>query len=174
VGELEKLVRQSPADALAWKALGRVHELAGRKCRAGQAYEQALQLFLRQRNYPEAAKLYRAANSCLLMPECPRPQKFELARALERLGYFPEAYSLFREVQTQAPADPEAETALLRAGEIARTQLKEPGKARECFQQLLQHYPYSQLAALAQEKLRQLGEAGPAKTNPPPSPPEVY
>jgi membrane associated rhomboid family serine protease len=156
VGELEKLVRQSPEDALAWQALGRAQEIGGRKAKAGQAYEQALLLFLRQHNYPEAAKLYRLANSCLLLPSCPQRQKFELARALERVGYYSEAYQLFREVQVHCPQDPEAETALMRAGEIARVYLKDPMAARECFQALLQQYPESNLRFLAQEKLRQL------------------
>jgi len=174
VGELEKLVRQSPQDFAAWKALGRAHELAGRKAKAGQAYEQGLKFALQTRNYPEAAKLYRASNSCLLMPECPQGQKYELACASERLGHFPEAYLLFREVQAQAPSDPEAETALLRAGEIARIQLNEPEKARECFQRLLQQYPYSQLTTLAREKLRQLGEAGPKTGESPLFPPPRF
>jgi membrane associated rhomboid family serine protease len=157
VGELEKLVRETPTDALAWKALGRALEVGGRQARAGQAYEQALKLFLEQRNYPEAAKTYRAASACLLIPDCPLGHQFELASALERLGYYREAYALFRGAQAHRPEGPEAETALIRAGEIAKTHLGQADDAQDCYQLLLQHYPYSDWSALAREKLRQLG-----------------
>jgi membrane associated rhomboid family serine protease len=158
VGELEKLVKQSPQDAAAWKALGRALEVGGRQGRAGQAYEQAMKLYLEQRNGLEAAKAYRAASACLLIPDVPEGQQFELASGLERLGYHREAYALFRELQVHHPGEAEAETALMRAGEIAKTHLGQDELARDCYQLLLQNYPCSAWAGLAQEKLRRLGD----------------
>ena len=61
----------------------------------------------------------------------------------------------------ERPRTQEAETALIRAGEIAFTRIHSGEHAADCYQMLLEQYPYSPYRALAQERLGQLPHARP-------------
>ena len=68
----------------------------------------------------------------------------------------------------ERPEGERAETALMRAAEIARTSLGDYERAAECYRKLLDAYPYSNWRALAQERLRDMGvpEKPPAPESP--------
>jgi hypothetical protein len=75
---------------------------------------------------------------------------------LEDAGKAREACRLFVQHAIEHPRQETAETALMRAAEIARTQLKDPEQAADCYRRLLGGYPYSTWRGMAQERLREL------------------
>jgi tetratricopeptide (TPR) repeat protein len=168
-GELQKLVMESPEDADAWYALGRSYEISLRTERAREAYGKALGLFLKQRRVHDAARAYAGVIEYGLPGGLTPDQKFDLACALEEAGQAGQAYGLFREVAVEHPSGERAETALMRAAEIARASLRDAARASECYRRLLEHYPYSTWRALAQERLREV--SGPQEPGPSQSPP---
>ena len=160
-GDLERFVRASPQDAEAWRALGLACEGIGRLARAKEAYHTAVTLFLAQHRAREAAEAYESLASYSDGRPVPADFHFDLACGLEELEKFDKAYHLFRSVAGERPRTQEAETALIRAGEIAFTRIHSGEHAADCYQMLLEQYPYSPYRALAQERLGQLPHARP-------------
>jgi len=161
VGDLEQLVRRSPQDAEVWSALGLACEGMGRLARAKEAYHAAVTLFLGQRRARDAARAYESLSSYQDARPIPAGLHFDLACGLEELEKFDKAYHMFRSVAADRPGTQEAETALIRAGEIAFTRLHSGPHAADCYRLLLEQYPHSPYRGLAQERLEQLPHARP-------------
>ena len=155
-GELERVLAEAPKDAESWYALGRAHESAGRLPRAAESYRKALELFLQQRQLSRAAEAYAGMKEYASPDTLPADTLFELACALEESGHDFEAVPVFRLVAEKQRDDPIAETALIRAGELAR-RLGEQDHAAEAFRVLLERYPFSSWSGMAQEGLRAMG-----------------
>jgi len=156
-GELERVVAQTPGDAESWYALGQAQELQGRLERAAAAYENALTLSLRQRDFPRAAAAYASMKEYAKPDSLPPAILFDLACALEETGHAFEAYDIFLLAAKTHAGQALAETSLIRAGELARKGLGEPEKAASAFRRLLEEYPFSNWVGLAQDGLRSLG-----------------
>jgi membrane associated rhomboid family serine protease len=155
-GELQKMVMDLPQDAEAWAALARDYEMTGRVDRAKEAHAKALSLFLTQRNTAGAAAAYSALNSYGIGPQLTPDQQFNLARALDDAGKVGDAFGLYRATANHHPDQQTAETALIRAAEIARTALSDQRLAADCYRQLLERFPYSAWRALAMDRLREM------------------
>jgi membrane associated rhomboid family serine protease len=155
-GELERVVTAAPGDAESWAALGRAQEISGRVQRAAESYGHALELFLRQRSFPRAAEAYAAMKEYSQPDALPADLLFDLGCALEECGHAFEAVPVFRLAAEKQQDSPVAETALIRAGDLAR-RLREDDAAAEAFRALLQRYPFSTWAGRAQEGLRAMG-----------------
>jgi len=170
-GELERVVMESPEDAESWCALGRAQEVSGRVPRAAESYRRALELFLQQRNFPRAAEAYAAMKEYSHPEAFPADVLFDLGCALEECGHAFEAVPVFRLAAEKQRDNPVAETALIRAGELAR-RLRENDRAAEAFRVLLERYPFSSWAGLAQDGLRAMGmpETPPTPPRPPADP----
>jgi TolA-binding protein len=177
-GELQKMVMDAPEDAEAWAALARDYEMTGMVDRAKEAHATALSLYLKQRNAAGAAGAYSALNSYGIVPQLTPDQQFSLVRALDDAGKAGDAFGLFRAVASHHPDQQTAETALVRAAEIARTTLDDRQLAADCYRQLLERFPYSTWRVLAQDRLREMNvpektplkrELHPPTTEPPPA-----
>jgi len=164
-GELQRMVLESPEDADAWTALARDFEMTGRIDRAKEGHAKALSLYLAQRNTQGAAEAYAALSSYGIVAQLTPDQQFDLACALEEAGKAKDAFGLFRLAANEHPDQQTAETALVRAAEMARMVLDDPQRAAECYQRLLERYPFSNWRALAQERLREMNL--PEHTTPP-------
>jgi membrane associated rhomboid family serine protease len=154
--ELEKLVHESPEDAEAWRALGRACEAIGRLQMAKTAYQKSALLFLQQRRLREAGEASAAMLEYLPASVLPEELHFDVACALEEAGKYGRAFHIFRSVAESQPQTRQAETALIRAGEIARMHLRDEQVAGECYRALLHAYPDSEWRGLAQERLAEL------------------
>lgn len=154
--ELEKLVHESPDDADAWRALARACEAIGRLAMAKSAYQRSAILFLRQRRLREAGEAGAAMLEYLPASVLPEELHFDVACALEEAGKFGRAFHIFRSVAESQPQTRQAETSLIRAGEIARMHLHDEQVAGECYRALLHAYPDSEWRGLAQERLTEL------------------
>lgn len=157
LGELERLVKESPNDAEAQYALGRAREISGRTTEARAAYETAMIFFLRQRRMKDALRAYRAIKAYNALSACPDDVQFDLACVLEEAGQHKDAFELFRQIAHMHKGEARAETALFRAGELAGNALGDRAGAVECYQALLCDYPFGQWKNLCAERLRQLG-----------------
>jgi membrane associated rhomboid family serine protease len=159
-GELERVTRETPDDAEAWYALGRARELTGLRDRAAEAHARAVGLFLRQRKEDEAVRAYRAfkeyGNPLALPPDV----RFPLACALSERGMNEDALRFFRDVGQASVPSEQTETALVRAGEIARALPGHEAEAVDCYQKLLRDYAYGPWRSLAMERLAALRRAG--------------
>ncbi len=155
-GELEQMVERSPEDADSWHALGRARESSGRLDKAGEAYERALGLFLRERRGAEAVEAYKAMREYREMPALPEALVFLLACALEDGGSRKEAFGLFQQLALAGGRGPQTETALLRAAGIARELPGYRVQAEECYRALLRDFPHSAWRGLAMEGLARL------------------
>lgn len=155
-GQLERLLKESPEDAHAWRAYGQALELSGREDQSREAYAKAVSLSLKQGDVDNAAEAHQemcgtepleGASSDLLM---------RLAIALQDKAKPKEAYLTFRHLAQTHPRALNADAALMRAAEIARISLHNPQIAAECYQQLLDICPISPMRTLCEERLREL------------------
>ncbi len=156
--ELERETRTSPEDAESWYALARAYELSHKPHRAAPAYARALDLFLRQRKEDQAVRAFRGVKELGDLSTIAPELRFSLACALEERGLKEDAFRLFWE-SAQGDSSSQAETALVRAGEIARTLPGMEQQARDCFERLLTQFPYGPWRSLARDRLEQLSKA---------------
>lgn len=156
LGELEEAVREESAGAEAWYALGRAREVSGLGEQAEEAYTRAAVLFLREGRLSDAVRAYRGAAAYGGPRVCPVDALFDLACALEETGHPDDARRMFLEVAARVPRQAVAETALVRAAELARTDPAHDAVAAECYQRLLRDHPNSPWADFCREQLREL------------------
>jgi len=149
------VVRRSPQDAEAWLALGRSKEAFGLSSQAAEAYARAVNLFLEQREPERAARAYQAALRYDPTFTLPPAAQFDLAVGLERGGEYAAALAAMRRLLEAYPTSPEAEVALVRAGELAE-KTGEPATALRYFEELLRRYPYSIWADHVRLKIQSL------------------
>jgi len=160
LGEAERMAKESPEDAQVWYALGRAREVAGLREKAGQAYEKAMTLFLQERRHAAALRAYRGVATYGSLAACPEQARFRLAGALEEMGKPREALAVFRQVAAQDPGSQLAETALMRASEIAQNVLGDVNTAAECYRLVMEHHPQSRWCVVCRQRLRALGPPG--------------
>ncbi len=154
--ELEEYVRERPEDAEAWRALGLASEAVGRTERARECYQRAVLLFLQQARPEAAAEAYLALRDCPGAGPLATEYFFDLGAGMEAAGRYEEAYRMFRSFAAHHPDAPRADTALVRAGQVALSRLNDPARAAECYRTLLEERPDSQWRSLAQEKLAEV------------------
>lgn len=157
--ELVQVTRTSPEDAEAWYALARANELSHKPHKAGPAYARALELFVRQRKEDQAVRAYRGMKEFADVSAIPAELRFPLACALDERGLKEDAFRLFWE-SAQEGQSTHGETALVRAGEIARSLPGMQQQARDCYERLLAQYPYGPWRSLARDRLEQFGKPG--------------
>lgn len=69
---------------------------------------------------------------------------------------------MFRSFAAHHPDSPRADTALVRAAQVALSRMEGPSRAVECYRTLLAEHPNSQWRTLAQEKLMEVRADAPA------------
>jgi len=159
MGELKRMVEKQPQDGDAWYSLGRAREVSGRSGDAAEAYRRALEIFLRERRTAEVTKAYAGLKEHAGLFSLAGPLLFPLALALERAGRLADAFEVFRRVAVVAPDSSEADTALIRAGDIARGVPRLRKLAEQCYQALLRDYPDSRWRGRAMMRLREMETA---------------
>jgi len=156
-GDLEQFVVQHPEDADAWYALGRARDLTGRPEPAREAYQNALALFLREGRSREAFEVCEALGpgGGVLPDAVPEALLLQFAGMLEDGGRMPEAFALLERLSASV-GNEQAEMALIRAAEMARTHPELQADPREFYRRLLDQHPYSSWRGLALERMRDL------------------
>ena len=170
--ELERTTRESPDDPEAWFSLARARQLSGKPERAAAAYLQALGVYLQQHKDDEAVRAFLGLKETGSLTAIEPDARFPLACALEERGHKEDAFRLFWEAGYESDAGEQAETALIRAGEIARALPGYELQARECYRKLLGDYPYGPWRSLASERLQELNRAGATSEPTQPAQPE--
>ena len=155
-GELERVLVESPQDAQGWRAYGQALELSNREPQAREAFGRATSLGLQQGDLSTAAEAYQEACGTEPLAGASAEVLLQLAFALEDRDKPAEAFTVLRFLAQAHPEARQLDTALVRAGEIARVALHRTEAARECYQELLDACPISPMRALCQEKLREL------------------
>ncbi len=155
-GELERVLAESPEDAQGWRAYGQALELSNREPQAREAFCRATSLSLTQGDVPTAAEAYQEACGTEPLAGASAEALLQLAFALEDRDKTAEAFAVLRFLAHAHPEAAQLDTALVRAGEIARVALHRTEAARECYQELLDSCPISPMRALCQERLREL------------------
>lgn len=153
--DLHGIVRRAPEDAEAWLALARSAESYGFTDRAADAYEHATTLFLKQREPERAARAYQAIlrhNPTFTLPSA---AQFDVAVGFARAGEYRESLAALKRLLDAHPASPEAEVAMLRAGEMAE-RIGESAEARQYYEELLRQHPYSTWGDHARTRIRNL------------------
>jgi len=152
---LTEVVRQSPHDAEAWLALARSKEAFGIPEQALEAYARAVRLFLEQREPERAARAYQAILRLDPAFALPPATQFDLAVGLGRAGEYQQALAALQRLLDAYPSSPEAEVALVRAGELAE-KIGERAAALRYFEELLRRYPHSVWADHARWRIQSL------------------
>jgi membrane associated rhomboid family serine protease len=153
---LTEVVRHAPDDAEAWLALARSKEAFGLPEQALEAYARAVNLFLERREPERAARAYEAILRLDPAFTLPPAAQFDLAVGLTRAGGYEEALAALQRLLDAYPSSPEAEVALVRAGELAE-RIGERAAALRYFAELLRRYPYSVWADHARWRIQELG-----------------
>lgn len=155
-GQLERMLKESPEDARAWRAYGQALELSGREEQAREAYAKAVTLSLKQGELDNAAEAYQEMCGTEPLEGASSDTLMRIAIALQDKAKPKEAYLTLRHLARTHPRALNADAALMRAAEIARTSLHNPQIAAECYQQLLDTCPISPMRTVCEERLREL------------------
>ncbi len=157
VAEVEQMAAKSPDDPEVWYALGRARVLAGREAEAGRADARALELFLMRRDEDGAVRALEGLKAHGDVASVPGHMVFSLACALSERGRQEDAFPLFVRAADEGGRTMQAQTALIRAGNIARDLPGFEQQARECHQRLIEQFPDGPWRHRATAHLRTLG-----------------
>jgi membrane associated rhomboid family serine protease len=155
--EVEQMAAKSPDDPEVWYALGRARVLAARAENAGEAYGRAVEMFLMRRDEDGAVRAFDGLKAHGDVGSVPAHMVFLLACALSERGHEEDAFPLFVRAAVEGGRTMQAQTSLIRAGNIAR---KLPGfeaQARECYRRLVEQFPEGPWRHRAMAHLRALG-----------------
>jgi len=150
--DLHEVVRRSPDDAEAWLALARSREMHGMTAKAAEAYARAAELLLRHREPERGARAYQALLRYDPTFTFPPAAQFDVAIGFARAGEYREALAALNRLLAVYPSSPEAEVAMVRAGELAE-KVGERAAALDYFAELLRRYPYSTWRDYARQKI---------------------
>ncbi len=155
--EVEQMAAKSPDDPEVWYALGRARVLTGRGEEAGKAYVRAVELFLMRRDEDGAVRAFDGLKGHGDVDAIPSHMVFSLACALAERDHEEDAFPLFVRAADEGGRTMQAQTSLIRAGNIARKLPGFEGEARECYQRLVQQFPDGPWRHRATAHLRALG-----------------
>lgn len=156
--ELEGLAGDRPDDPEVHHALARQYMLARQPQVAGKAYMRATGLYVRSGDLQAAVETYTELLACF--PDCILPLKdqFGIACALEQLGKYGLALQAFDKLANSYPGTSEAETALVRAGQLCSSKMGNPRLAGRFFASLLEQYPATSWRHFAEQRIAELGD----------------
>jgi hypothetical protein len=126
-----------------------------------------LVVFLKTRRLTDAVRACRALREYGDLPLLSDDLMFRLGGALEKEGHRADALALLRQLALGREVGPYTETALIRAGQIARGLRGHELEARQCYREYLRRFPNGQWQGRALRALRELGEeqtSGPAQS----------
>jgi len=157
--ELETLAGDRSQDPEVHHALARQYLLARRPQVAGETYMKAVGLYLRSGDALEAVNTYTELLTCF--PDCvlPLADQFGIACALEQQGKYALALQAFDKLSNSYPDTPEAETSLVRAGQLCVSKLGNPRLAVRLFSSLLEQYPGTEWRQFVEQRIAELGGA---------------
>jgi membrane associated rhomboid family serine protease len=153
--DLSEAVRRAPEDAEAWLELARAKERFNLGGDAAGAYTRAAALFLEHHEPERAGRAYQALLRYDSTFTFPAAAQFDIAVGLARAGEHRAALTALDNLLRAYPTSPEAEVALMRAGELAE-KTGDPGLAAGYFESLLSRYPHSTWRDYARQKLSTL------------------
>lgn len=160
-GDLERMVQKGPQDGEVWYALARSREQSESPAMAAKAYQQALELFLREGRPERAVETWNAMAEYRQQSALPHYLRFQLASALSDCGAKREAFPIFRDLSLAPRIGPQTEMSTARAGEIAYSLPDLRSQATTFYQRLMRDFPYGQWRDLALDRLQQLGAEDP-------------
>jgi len=161
--ELEILAGDRPRDPEVHHALARQYMLSHRPPAAGQAFMKATTLYLRNGNLEAGAGTYTELLACF--PDCvlPLADQLGVACALEQIGKYGLALQAFDKLCHSYPDTPEAQTALVRAGQLCSNRLGNTRLALRFFSSLLEQYPDTEWRSFAEQQIVKLGGRPPSR-----------
>jgi membrane associated rhomboid family serine protease len=155
-GEMTSHLRYVPGDAEAAAMRARCFILLGRRGEAASEYLRLFREARRNRDIDRAARLYGEIRRYGLGSNLSESGLLRMAFDFQKGGRVEEAAEVFLEVTNRFPSGPKAELALVRRAEILWNHLGSCESAGEGYRRLLEDYPDSEWADLADARLRSM------------------
>ncbi|MCS6861754.1 MAG: tetratricopeptide repeat protein, partial [Abditibacteriales bacterium] len=138
-----KVAQQQPDNVDAHLLLARSYDVLGHVQRSQAHFTQAIRASWKKDDRLQASRIYletvRAHPTFCLEPR----EQLSLVADFLQAQEFEHAISVLAKVVAYYPQTPEAETALLRAGQIYIERLHDPAQALSMFELLLSRYPHT-------------------------------
>jgi tetratricopeptide (TPR) repeat protein len=139
----DELVRYDPTDPVAQAELGHVWALLSDREQSIASYQRAIGLFMKIGAGDEAWQHFWKMRHFWPGARLDSAVMFRLSCYLEETGDYADAVESFKRLASESPESVEAQMALLKAGELQLTRMKDPAKSMQTLDKLVRDYPHS-------------------------------
>jgi len=137
------LLGQDPHNPDVHCGLARTYSCEGHTDLAIEHFVQCIELYLDNNQPDQSAAMYRELMRCHPEARLDLAPMFRLARHFADIGAADQALPMLESIARDHPDTPEAEVALMRAGDLYLAQKRDTSNAMRCYDQFLLEYPYS-------------------------------
>jgi len=159
LGEYESYLARVPDDPEVLIQAARVHRVTDQSMRSVDRFRQAIAAWLKRGDLGAACDAFDEMKRLLGNVTIPASDLLRVARGFEQRGRPSDASRAYEAYGRNYPAAPGATTALLKAADIERKLLNNPGRAQFLLRELLHRPLTPEMERLARERLRATEEA---------------
>jgi membrane associated rhomboid family serine protease len=150
---LLSLLKHDPNNAEAHRELARAYALQRNSEEALSHYRKSIELHLQRNEYDQAVEDLIQLKQFYPNSRLDLKPAYQLACYLSESENYVPALLLFEEVADSYPGTQEAETALIKAGDIYLNKLDNPQIALACYERFLREYPDSSCRAMVERSI---------------------
>jgi membrane associated rhomboid family serine protease len=156
VENLELLVDRDPDNADAHAELAKLYAEQQNPHEAIPHFKKSVEIHLRRGERDKASLRYSEMRDYYRDATMDLAQEFQIARYLMEMCVHKQAAQMFQNISFNHPGTPEAEVALMKAGDICLDSMDDPQRAVWCYERFLREYPHSTYRTMVEKSL---GEA---------------
>jgi len=150
---LLSLLRHEPENADAHRELARTYAMQQNPERAIAHHQRSVEIYLQRGEREKAVEAFAQLKQYYPNARLPLRSEFQIARYLLDVGNQLPALLLLESIADTYPATPEAEMALMKAGDIYLNVLGHPETAVKCYERFLREYPQSSYRVMVEKSL---------------------
>ena len=150
---LRALLERDPENADMHGELAKAYAMQHDSDHALAHYRQSVELHLRRGEHEKAVARFAEIKYYYPDARLGLKSEYQLATYLMEVGCEVPALQLLENIASTHLGAPEAEVALIKAGELHLNVLDDPGSAVQCYERFLREYPYSTYCVMAEKSL---------------------
>jgi len=157
---LLSLLKHDPDNADVHRELGRTYATQTNPDQALSHYRKSVEFFLRADRLENASEAFAQMRQYYPTAHVNMKSEFRLARYLADAGNHEVAIPILENIIRLHPESPEAETAVVKIGDIYLNNLDEPQTAQVWYDCFLREYPHSSYRAMVEKSLSRISGNG--------------
>lgn len=155
IDKLETLIDRDPANPDAHAELAKLYAEKRNAHEAVPHFKKSIEIHLRKGERDRATARYNELKDYCRDATLDLRTEFQIARYLMEMCCHKQAMQMFQNISLNHPGTPEAEVALMKAGDICLDSLNDPQRAIWCYERFLREHSHSTYRTMVEKSLEE-------------------